>query len=244
MRPALPLLLCALAVAAAPAAAMVVVTYEAPGVQTSTASFDVRGVETFESRPTGAGQTFKTDFGGSEIIGIYRNVQIIPADLWGGAGGSGRYPVNFGTSKYELELSTSRPEGVNYFGFWLSALDKRNRLQFFDGPTLFFTFTPADVLANVAPAHFCNPNAPFGRACHEPFVFVNFFMTGSERLSRVVFTNSGGGTGFESDNHMVGYFTAMGGHAVPEPRTWAMLIVGFGLIGLAMRRRRDEEAEI
>ncbi|MFN7174522.1 MAG: PEPxxWA-CTERM sorting domain-containing protein, partial [Thermaurantiacus tibetensis] len=89
------------------------------------------------------------------------------------------------------------------------------------------------------PQHFCNPNAPFGRACHEPFVFVNFFMTGSERLTRVVFTNSGGGTGFESDNHTVGYFTHMSGNAIPEPGTWAMLIVGFGLIGLAMRRRRD-----
>lgn len=30
---------------------------------------------------------------------------------------------------------------------------------------------------------------------------------------------------------------AFGGYAVPEPATWAMLIVGFGLVGFAMRRK-------
>jgi hypothetical protein len=29
------------------------------------------------------------------------------------------------------------------------------------------------------------------------------------------------------------------GTGVPEPASWAMLIVGFGLIGAARRRRRD-----
>ena len=30
--------------------------------------------------------------------------------------------------------------------------------------------------------------------------------------------------------------------AVPEPATWAMMIVGFGLAGAAMRRRREAPA--
>jgi hypothetical protein len=30
--------------------------------------------------------------------------------------------------------------------------------------------------------------------------------------------------------------------AIPEPGTWAMLIAGFGLVGLALRRRREIEA--
>jgi hypothetical protein len=27
--------------------------------------------------------------------------------------------------------------------------------------------------------------------------------------------------------------------AVPEPRTWALLLVGFGLVGSTLRRRRE-----
>jgi hypothetical protein len=29
-----------------------------------------------------------------------------------------------------------------------------------------------------------------------------------------------------------------GGGAVPEPATWAMLLAGFGLVGVSARRRR------
>ena len=34
------------------------------------------------------------------------------------------------------------------------------------------------------------------------------------------------------------YFGARGPGAVPEPATWAMMLAGFGLVGVAMRRRR------
>ncbi len=35
---------------------------------------------------------------------------------------------------------------------------------------------------------------------------------------------------------------SLGVSAIPEAKTWAMLIAGFGLVGLAMRRRRTEAA--
>ncbi|QMW24460.1 PEP-CTERM sorting domain-containing protein [Sandaracinobacteroides saxicola] len=44
--------------------------------------------------------------------------------------------------------------------------------------------------------------------------------------------------GYESDNHTVGFFNDITGSAVPEPATWAMMIIGFGLVGSAMRRQR------
>ena len=41
----------------------------------------------------------------------------------------------------------------------------------------------------------------------------------------------------ESGTFLTGLGGVVGG-GVPEPATWAMMITGFGLIGMAMRRRR------
>ena len=43
----------------------------------------------------------------------------------------------------------------------------------------------------------------------------------------------------QSDNHTVGYFNAITGTGVPEPATWAMMIIGFGA-AVRNRRRVDE----
>jgi PEP-CTERM motif len=56
-----------------------------------------------------------------------------------------------------------------------------------------------------------------------------YFDFGNTPINRVEFKSSG--NSFEFDN----IATA----AVPEPATWAMLIAGFGLVGLSMRRRRN-----
>jgi len=40
------------------------------------------------------------------------------------------------------------------------------------------------------------------------------------------------------DNVTFGSATPGGGGAVPEPATWAMMLVGFGAVGAAVRRRR------
>ncbi|WP_332769656.1 PEPxxWA-CTERM sorting domain-containing protein [Phenylobacterium sp.] len=53
---------------------------------------------------------------------------------------------------------------------------------------------------------------------------------GSDRVTKVIFYSTG--NSFELDNIAVAT-------AVPEPATWAMMIVGFGLMGAAVRRRRQ-----
>jgi hypothetical protein len=218
--------------------------YEAPGVQNTTATFSVMGVETFDEQPTGF-RTFTTDFGtGGAITGNYANTQINSADLYGAAGGVGNYAVAFSATPYTVSLSadpSKDPQGINYFGYWLSALDAGNQVAFYKNGAEVGSLSPAMVLASVGSnsAYFGNPTANFlGQDGGEPFVFVNFYdLTGT--FDQVRFSETTGG-GYESDNHTVGFFTQMGG--VPEPATWGMMLMGFGGMGALLRSRRKSVA--
>ncbi len=241
----------ALVLAGSAANAAVVVTAEAPGVQNSTAGFSAIGVETFDSRATGAGQTFGTTFGGSAFTGTYTNVQVDAANQYGGAGGNTNHAVTFSGTGYTLDIATNLAGGVTYFGFWLSALDGQNQLKFFKGATEVFSFSASDALAFInsrpnASAYYCNPNP--GRTtqnCGEPYAFLNFFGTNGTSFDRIQFFQDPVAGGYESDNHSVGQWTSITGDplgGVPEPSSWAMLIAGFGLVGASMRRRRPAMA--
>ena len=230
---------------------------EAAGIQNTTATFSTGGVETFETIPQGTGRNFTTDFGtAGKITGNYTNVQINPADQYGGAGGTGKYAVTFTRNgDYTLDLSSTIHGGVNYFGYWLSALDGGNQVTFYSHGTKLFTFNPADVIAAVAShpdagAYYGNPNPAFaGQDGGEPFIFLDFFSK-DRPFDKVVFSEVGSGGGYESDNHTVGHFLTEGTGtgvplspgsfpgAVPEPATWAMMLAGFGLVGASVRRRR------
>ena len=212
--------------------------YESAGVQHTTATFTTVGVETFDTRTSGA--SFTTDFGtNGAISATYSAVQINPADQYGGSSGTGKYPVAFSGTPYSLHFTTDPtlfPHGVNYFGYWLSALDGGNHVAFYKNGTQVGSLTPADVLARIGGnrTYFGNPNAiRHGQDGGEPFAFINFYdTTGS--FDEVRFTQTTQGGGYESDNHTVGYYTATGG--TPEPATWAMFLTGFGLVGTGLRR--------
>lgn len=223
---------------------------EKSGLQSSTSGFDFVGVETFEGRATGTGKSFTTDFGGSSVFsGVYKNVQVNTNDQYGGAGGTGQYAVSFKSQgAYALDLSTTQPKGVTYFGFWLSALDKNNNVSFFQGKKQLFTFSAADAKAFIdglpkSSSYYGNPNTAYqGKNTGEPYAFLNFYAKPGTSFDKVVFSQSGGG-GYESDNHTVGVWNKMSGTIipapgiVPEPQNWAMLIAGFSLVGVSLRRR-------
>jgi hypothetical protein len=63
--------------------------------------------------------------------------------------------------------------------------------------------------------------------------YVNFAGTNGSLINTVSFSNNPATDAFESANFSV---TA----PVPEPATWAMMLVGFGGIGFAMRRRKSK----
>lgn len=233
-----PMLALAAAATAAPAfAAAFVVTAEAPKVENSTSTFQYVGVETFNSIANTGQQNLTTSFGGSPITGTYTNVQINNADQYGGAGGTGKYAVTFSTAGYSLALTSTNANGVNYFGYYLTALDAGNQLTFYKNGNLVYTFSAADALAGLSSAYNGNPDQS-GANGSQPYAFLNFYDTNGT-FDQVVFQENPQGGGYESDNHTVGYYSTMSGtliSGVPEPTTWAMLIIGFGAIGFALRK--------
>jgi len=237
----------AIAMAGASKADTFTLNYEAPGVQNSTATFSVKGVETFNTQSTGI-QNIVTDFGtNGAITGTYTGVQINSADEFGGAGGTGNYAVAFASTPYTLTLTsnpTLDPQGINYFGYWLSALDAGNEVTFLNNGVVVGQLNPGQVTAAVSgnSAYLGNPNAPFsGDNGAQPYVFINFYDTdGTFNEVQFTETNAKDG-GYESDNHTVGYYTAVAS-AAPEPASWALMLVGVGAAGAGLRGSRRKRA--
>jgi hypothetical protein len=90
----------------------------------------------------------------STAIGTYEGTsadpfEIISADQYGGAGGSGNYFAvgsetgSPGVDAVTLDLSSEN----NYFGFWWSAGDVNNSITLLQNGTVLATFTTAELVA-------------------------------------------------------------------------------------------------
>jgi PEP-CTERM motif len=76
--------------------------------------------------------------------------------------------------------------------------------------------------------------------------FINILATGGDRLTSVSFlATTPAGAGVNDLRQLrIGGIQAPGAPAVPEPATWAMMLVGFGAMGVSMRRRRRSTGEM
>ncbi len=215
------------------------VTYLAPGVQTPSASTTTY-YETFNSGFTGT-----TNFNGSGITGTYSgDYAILPADMYGGAGGTGKYIAtttpNGKPGSYTLTLS----QQVNYFGLWFSALDSGNDLYFYNNNTLVYSFLPSNYSTLVGPCPdasnpYCgNPNSAFlGQDSGQQYAYLNFLDTNGT-FNKIVFTEDPAVGQFESDNQAIAQNvnSIPGTQITPEPDT--LMLFGTGILGLAGIVRR------
>jgi hypothetical protein len=244
VRKSIGLLMAALAtIAATPALATFVVTVEVPKATSTTTAFNFVGVETFDSQANGSAG-FSTNFGtGGSISGTYTNAVVTGADQYGGAGGTGKYATT-GSSGYTIDLATTNAGGIDYFGYWLSALNAGNLVSFYKSGALVATFDAAQLAASISndPNYRGNPGGAYaGQNYGEAYAYLNFYDQGGT-FDRVTIS----GSGHETDNHTIGNYASYSGTvlsgSVPEPSTWAMMLGGFVVIGGALRGNRRKDA--
>lgn len=109
---------------------------------------------------------------------------------------------------------------TNLFSFVVGSLDTFNRL------TLLYTNGTSENYVGgqiINDPSFDNGN----RTSAETNGVVSYTVTSGPQISGAIFASSGGNS-FEFDNLAA---------AVPEPAAWGMMILGFGLVGGALRRR-------
>jgi hypothetical protein len=142
-------------------------------------------------------------------VGTIDEVYLQKANLYGGATGTGYYPVQSQAPSGvggpnaidQTTLTLNKPS--SYFGLWWSAGDPYNTLSFYSGNTLVATFDTKSILDSLPQSYFGNPTGTFkGQDGGEPFAFLNVYGKPGVTWNRVVFDNPGS-SGFESDNWTV-----------------------------------------
>lgn len=116
---------------------------------------------------------------------------------------------------------------LSSLSFYLGSLDTYNTISFYDGATLRGSFTGSQLtIPNPA-----NGNQSAGDTNRRYF----FTFGAADNVNRVVFNSTT--PAFEFDN------IAAAISSVPEPSTWAMMILGFGLVGFSLRSNRRQVAK-
>ncbi len=223
-----------------------ILSYEAAGVQASTVS----GVTTESFNEYTAGK-YNGVSGAATSIGTLNSpgVAIVAADQFGGAGGTGNYfaiGAESGTTTASLTFNGAQA----YFGFWWSAADTLNSVDFYSGGKLLGSFSAAAAISALGSAFNGNPNN--GGDGGEKFAYLNFTATNGTTIDQVVFNNASTATGFEADNFSVKSVDQAGPSGtviangfvpvVPEPSSIVLASIG-GLIAAGGRVRTRRRAK-
>lgn len=183
--------------AASSARASVIVTYaEDPNLVNSSLS----GTQVYDFNSLSTGVNNNVTWSG---VGTFDHLYIKNPDVYGGATDSShpngtRYSVQgVGSSISSTTLNLDHDSG--YFGFWWSAGDASNVLDFYNNGSLVAEFKTSTLLTPLGPAYDGNPrNRTLDSG--EPFAFINFYGDATTVWDQIVFRNATS-SGFESDNY-------------------------------------------
>jgi PEP-CTERM motif len=152
----------------------------------------------------------------------------------GGRDSLGLYATPFGDATNYMAVLGGGSEEIAYsgskdsFGLYWGSVDTYNSLTFYSGDNLVATITGADLGPSV------NPNG--GQTDYASNAYV--LITRLPQFDRVFASSSS--NSFEFDNVIAGGTPELPSSvaAVPEPSTWAMLLLGFAGLGYVASRRR------
>lgn len=129
---------------------------------------------------------------------------------------------------FDAEFSVVNPGlQLTSLSFYLGSLDDYNTISFYNGAVLVGQFT-GDMLTIPDPA---DGDQASGNTNRRYF----FTFGAADGVNRVVFNTTE--PAFEFDD------IAAAVSGVPEPSTWAMMILGFGLVGFMLRNGRRQGAK-
>jgi hypothetical protein len=207
--------------------------------------------ENFNSLPVGA-----LSSPGTLAVGNYTSTggtQILNADKHGGAGGTGRYAFTGATGDLSIDLASSK-----YVGFWISASNVGNFVDFYESGNLVGTFStstvtdlvgakanPNQVLASNGQTYsgalwYGNPNPGLNEPSVQDtiFAYVNAGLSDSNAsFDKIVFR----GQYFEFDNVTTSAIYSIDPvpSPVPEPgQVAASLLLLAGIGGYVWMKRR------
>nr|WP_246351787.1 PEPxxWA-CTERM sorting domain-containing protein [Sphingobium subterraneum] len=96
--------------------------------------------------------------------------------------------------------------------------------------------------ADIAAMNLLTPNSYNSDVSTTSSLDRNITKNGAAGNVWIISARTGSGADYKIDAFKLDKLTALPVLAVPEPGTWAMMIVGFGFAGAAMRRRRRDDA--
>lgn len=177
--------------------------------------------------PVGPGESMVMDFDSPIAAGFTYVGGILPFSIPGVAAAPAGDATLYGFASPGFDATFASAESLSSLSFYLGSLDTFNTLSFYNGDTLIQSFTGTQ-LTIPDPA---NGNQASGNTNRRYF----FTFGAADNVNKVVFNTTQ--PAFEFDN----IAAAISG--IPEPSTWAMMILGFGLVGFTLRNNRRQVAK-